>query len=443
MIGWLQPAAFWGLMLLALPLGIHLLRRDHAYTVPFPSIRFVPGSRTAAVRLRPPSDVLLLAIRTGIVSAAVVAAAQPLLLTASRRAAWDGRIARAIVIDTSASMQPGLPKARLAADAEAARESQPPDLAFRVEDEDLAEALRRALAWLDRAPPARREVIVISDFQRGTFTRAMADDVPSHVGLRFIPIDPGVRDGAFQTLRMLSTPGAVGRELHVRLTADSTLVSLVPAVAGGLLRALRIEGADTAERDRLIATLAAAGTPAPREERPVVLRFGARTSGEPAAGLARALERWMLDAVLHLELDPELSGLARQGVGGIPDAEPWTVLLRDRSGRPVVRAAAQDRSLVVDVASPAESYFAAAVARATLIAAAGSAVGLEDEVARVRPEELSSWTRAPGPVPGDAWRRSDESDARWFWCVGVLLLLGEQWLRARPGRAEEGARAAA
>ena len=55
MIAWLQPAALIGLLALAGPILIHLLRRQRAPRVLFPSLRFVRPTRTAAVRLRVPS----------------------------------------------------------------------------------------------------------------------------------------------------------------------------------------------------------------------------------------------------------------------------------------------------------------------------------------------------------------------------------------------------
>ena len=56
MIHWLNPAALAGLALLALPILIHLLRTRQAERIPFPSLRFVLPSETAAVRLRLPAD---------------------------------------------------------------------------------------------------------------------------------------------------------------------------------------------------------------------------------------------------------------------------------------------------------------------------------------------------------------------------------------------------
>jgi len=63
MIHWLNPSALAGLALLGLPILIHLLRTRQAERIPFPSLRFVVPSETAAVRLRLPADWLLLLVR--------------------------------------------------------------------------------------------------------------------------------------------------------------------------------------------------------------------------------------------------------------------------------------------------------------------------------------------------------------------------------------------
>ena len=86
------------------PVVVHLLRRQRARRVLFPTLQFLVSTRAAAARLRTPSDLPLLALRVAIVAAAAIAAAQPFLVTGWRRAAWEQRVARALVIDTSESM---------------------------------------------------------------------------------------------------------------------------------------------------------------------------------------------------------------------------------------------------------------------------------------------------------------------------------------------------
>ncbi|MCA1652019.1 MAG: BatA domain-containing protein [Acidobacteria bacterium] len=75
MISWLYPAAWMRLAALAGPIVVHLLRRQRAARLAFPSLRFVPASRTAAIRLRLPTEPLLLAVRVAIVALRLLAIA--------------------------------------------------------------------------------------------------------------------------------------------------------------------------------------------------------------------------------------------------------------------------------------------------------------------------------------------------------------------------------
>src|SRR4029079_1864823 len=114
----------------------------------------------ASGRRRSP-DSGLLALRLAIVAVAALAAAQPLLMTPWRVRAWDARILRAVVIDSSQSV-PAAPASAAARDQE-----QSAFAAARFDGPRLPVAIADAVAWLDAAPPGRREVVLISDFQRG------------------------------------------------------------------------------------------------------------------------------------------------------------------------------------------------------------------------------------------------------------------------------------
>ena len=204
MIGWQNPAALWALPLAAVPVIIHLLRTHHARRVAFPSIRFVPSSRTAAVRMRLPSDVLLMLLRVGIVALAIGAAAGPILLTDARIQAWDARTARAVVVDVSDSMRApdgsGQAPERVAAEAaQAELDSAASSRRFEVRRRnEMDEALTRASRWLQASPPARREIVVISDFHHGVWQPADAASVPDGVGLRLIPVGRPRRRGGLR-----------------------------------------------------------------------------------------------------------------------------------------------------------------------------------------------------------------------------------------------------
>src|SRR5687768_7886986 len=106
---WQNPWAWVGLLVLGVPVLIHLLGRRSARVQPFPTLRFLQTSSLLAIRRTRLSDRVLLAVRIGILAAAVAALAQPRLLTASRERNLGRALARAIVLDTSASMERATP----------------------------------------------------------------------------------------------------------------------------------------------------------------------------------------------------------------------------------------------------------------------------------------------------------------------------------------------
>ena len=439
MIGWLQPSAFWGLGLLALPVAIHLLRTRHARRVPFPTVRFVQPSSTASVRIRPPSDLRLLAVRLLIVAAAVAAAAQPLWLSPSRLAAWHARVARAVVIETNGGVGAAGPEARrVLAEAEAAGA-----LVHRIEQADLREGLRRARAWLDSAPPARREIVVVSAFRPGTLTPPTVAGIEPDIGLRFVPLDSDRRSADLDGIPLLAAPDGRARAQRIRIAADGTHVRLEEnAAAKTGSEGLRVHGERSqADARRVVAPLAAAGTPAPDPAQPIALVF----DGTPAPAAANpSFDRWMIATLAGIERDRELAALARETEAAtLEHSEAWTVLLADRSGRALVRAAALDGELLLAAAVPASSYFAAALARAALVSRYGPIERPEQEVLTIPRERLASWSRQPGPVDAQAWRRSDRSDARWLWAAALALLVAEAWLRAPARTRTEESHAAA
>ncbi len=232
MIGWLNPAALWALPLAAAPILIHLLRTHHATRVAFPSLRFVPPSRTAAVRLRLPSDVALMLVRVAIIALSIGALAGPIVLTAARTAAWNSRTARAVVVDASDSMR--VPDATGVAPASAAAEGATAELqsatyGVRIDARDLRQGIARASTWLAASPPARREVVVISDVQRGRHwevrgsnTLPMADGI----GLRFVPVGQRAETSRFEGARLLGAGDVASREQAIEVTADTTAVTL-------------------------------------------------------------------------------------------------------------------------------------------------------------------------------------------------------------------------
>ena len=443
MIAWLQPDALWGLALIAVPLLIHLLRTRRAPTVAFPTIRFVRPSPVAAIKVGAPSDLWLLLIRAAIIALAALALAQPLAVTQARLNAWNSRVARAIVIDRSESMDTRIGSGRTAREEAidvAPAESAGAAAAIRIETSDLGDGLRRAARWLEAAPPARREAVIVSDFQLAALDDADVRALPQGIGLRLVTVDGG--DSSAKQLAgawLLGAPGIDARNQTMRISPDGTEAT-VSAGASETQAGLRIL-AGTGEEGPLMRAVARAGAPAPSAHRPMVLRF----ANAPGAGnVATLRERWMIDSIAVLEANPEVVRLSRDVAAiRLQPSDAWTVLARDREGAPLVRAAALEHELVVDVAVPASSYFAAVVLQSALVARHGAVGNAEQEVLHIEGGRLAGWNRAPAPVNAEVWRYADKSDARWCW-LGVVALLGlEQFVRRRRSVLEQEHRAAA
>ena len=66
----LNPIALAAFAAIAAPIVVHLLLRRRATRLPFPSLRFIPPSNAAAVRLRSIADWPLLLVRIAIVGVA-------------------------------------------------------------------------------------------------------------------------------------------------------------------------------------------------------------------------------------------------------------------------------------------------------------------------------------------------------------------------------------
>ena len=383
-MAWLNPGALPLLALAALPVVIHLLLRRRATVVPFPTLRFIVPSDRSAVRFRRPSDVLLLAIRVAIVSCAALAVARPLLLTEGRRETWATRTIRAIVVDTSASVNVGR------ASETATAEQGDAVTTRRFDAARLSEGIARAAGWLSNAEPGLREIVVVSDFQQGALGAETLAAVPKEIGLRVVPVGNDTREDV-----TFEVPGAFyGGEAWARsVTAAqaSTRATFAPASAGGLTLT-----ADEQSRARVMGTIAAAGAVAPAAEQPIEIRFG--TSSESSPGATMPSEGWMRDTARRLFASPLPAGVA-------------------------VRASARDRTLVFDVATPADSLAAAQVTQAALDARFDRDELAEREPARLPGDLLAKWTRPPLPPGDDAWPRSRDSDGRWLW-LAVLALMG-------------------
>lgn len=224
---WLSPAVLLGTALVAIPIAIHLLARQHGRRLDYPSLRFVQPSALAALRRRTVQDAALLACRMAIIVAAVMALAGPVLQTPSRSSAHEARVARAVVV---------MPGTTPVAMPDAAGDAFVSQFFARAE---IGDAIADAIRWLDEQPPARRELLLAGAFPRGSVTAGELGAIPNSVGIRFMATaSPGTaRDVLVPVLRS-QAGGLVIEQRQVRLEDDETKVSagtLMP-VADGLVR---------------------------------------------------------------------------------------------------------------------------------------------------------------------------------------------------------------
>ena len=412
---WTAPWALAGVLLLAGPLVVHMLLRRNARRLVFPTTRFLPRTRASAVRLRRPSDLGLLILRAGIVLAAVCACAQPVLLASWRSARWNQRIARAVVVDTSRSVPARTETARLAEQERQAFASA----TFRTPD--VREGLRRAVDWLSHTPPARREIVIVSDFQRGTIDAESLGALPGAVGVRFIragapaasaplPTILGWRDRSWEP-RIALRGDAVDVTYAAGPPTDNperSSAATRSSVAGFVTT--REPAADAEAAAAALAGAGSFGTAASGDRRAVVAFAGAQSGGaeQPLS------TSWMLSAAL----DVQRSSLLREAAAGVTFAE-------------------QDGALVVHTDVRASSRSAPAVVRAVMLALRPTAIAdPELETATISDADLAAWRRTPGPVERGGAVVSDGVESRWLWAVALALLGVEAWVRRRGSSAQ-------
>ena len=436
---WLNPAALSALGLVAVPVLIHLLRTHHAERVAFPTLRFVHPSRSAAVRMRLPSDLLLLVTRIGIVTAAVCAVAQPLALTSRRLEDWNARIARVVIVDTGATQR----SSDAAAASTAAAEAEAASAAFslRFDSPDVPSSIPQAVSWLQAAPPARRELVVISDFAEGTMDAADVRALPDEVGFRTVQVGTSAAARRLTPVALLGSGALATTEQDTTLAGASTIVRL--RERDDVLAGLTLSGRAT---DALLRAVASSGAPAPVTRPPLSFYFADRQEQPPTSvrAIAAADPESVKRVVLRLLGHEGLQAAAREDRSTVPRGrETGTVIARDVAGSAVVRAGVEGDELVIEVAAPSTSYLAAATVRAGLEAVRGPLSRRDQEIVRIPQDRLASWIRSPGAVEQSAWRQAAASDARWLWAAVLILMAIEQWMRRSAARGTEAHVAAA
>lgn len=390
---WLNPWAWLGLIGVALPVLIHLLGRGHARVQKFPTLRFLDASRLMPTQRTRIHDVALLLVRLAIVAAAVAALAQPIWLTTGRKQSLDRGLARAIVLDTSASMRRATPSGQRAIDsamtlsralAAEARTS------VVVSTADPAHALSAAGHWVARQQ-RRGEIVVISDFQRGEIERSDFASLPATIGLSMhrVPVVDTTHGSNVLTWNDVAAIRP-DPELVVTLAADSDAAGLAAARAAANIERV----APPFDTTRAVAI--------------VYRRYGARD--KLAAGIAPIRAPWMGDLVARL----------------VPDSIPI-----ESFGQETIDG--RLRLVLFTSADPGS------LASARLIAAANQSLSAAPPPSELEPETfddatLLTWERTPTDAPQQLHPRDDNgpSDARWLWALALALLVVEMRLRRLP-----------
>ena len=408
---WLTPWAWVGLIGVALPALIHLLGRGHAVAKRFPSLRFIEPSRLLPTRRTRIHDPWLLAVRAAIIATAAAALAQPLLLTARRRASLDRGVARAVIVDTSWSARrpsaTGRPIADVALDS-ARYLVEAATAGVVVETSSPGEALQAASSWaLRQRRPS--EIVVLSDFQRGSIDSADVARVPRAIGLRFTRIAP--RDSASAAMDVIEnarTMRATVAESPGGRRYQWSAASAMPAPLGVTMLA------SPAEQDALDATRRAALT------HPVMLP---------------------LDSARHVALIfPGYMDRARLLAASLPPRAPWMVDALAAAGAispsVVAREGTLDgrSTLLLFTSEPPGSIGAARLAAAANDALSAAPSVDELETRTIDDAALRGWNRAAAPEAPSIQQRpadgSGPSDGRWLWVL-VLVLLGIEWVMRR------------
>src|SRR5262252_3941036 len=341
MVIWLNPAALFALAAVAAPILVHILVQRRAERFAFPTLRFLRPTRLAAIRRHVLDDPLLLAVRAAMIAAAVAAVAGPLVVTQARRDAWNRRVVRATVMTASTPVA-----ATGARPVNGARAFQASD--FR--GASIADGVRRAVDWLEHAPPARRELVIAAPLTIGSLSAADLAAVPPDVGIAFERTGPlpATRTLAYGPVR--SSAGTVDREVLLAGAATSVRdVSTGDRSSTSDTLPVEIAASEQA-RPFVDAAVAAVlsqrvwSPPPGRRARLIVADAAHAAANRPSVEVSASMEPWMADAIARLTRDENVREAAARLTGTTLDGRfsnaPWRTLARSSEGGPVVAAGA-------------------------------------------------------------------------------------------------------
>ncbi len=275
-LSFLAPLFAAALAAIAIPLLVHLVHRERKDAISFPSLMFLartPYQHSSRQRIR---DWLLFAARCLIIALLAAAFMRPVFARqASARAATTGGVEVVVLLDRSLSMRYGdrwrtaqeAVRKRVAAlsgddrltlvpfdlRASAVNDPTADPAALRAALDSLspsdagtrlapAVALARRALGLSRLP--RKEVMVISDFQRSSWD--LGDDVAMPPGTTIVPVDVAsgaVIDRSVRAVEMRRDPDKPDE----RVIVSARFINAGPAVKGAKV-SLEVNGRVASER---------------------------------------------------------------------------------------------------------------------------------------------------------------------------------------------------
>ena len=208
------------------------------------------------------------------------------------------------------------------------------------------QGMARASAWLAASPPARREIVVISDLQRGGLASSSTLSHGRWHRRAVLPVGRRAETSSFEGAGLLGAGDVAPREQTIEATADTTAVGLRSSVRGEA-PGLRLIGPPDAERSSH-ACCARSRSPARSRARPSNQSPSSWPVRHQRQHRRRFQPGWMLRTVLRLLNDPASSVSPRVTVqsSAVADPTPWITLASNPRGQ----AAGSSRGV------PAPSY---------------------------------------------------------------------------------------
>ncbi len=333
-----------------------------------------------------------------------------------------------------------------------------------VETSDVADGLRRAAAWLDDVPPARREIVCVSPLAIGAVTAADVAAVPRDVGLRFVQRGSPPETRAISSAAVLTgagnSTGPLDRRAEYPAAVQGRTTTLtgsrtsVADAARGLRITLPLDVVAPADAQPLVDAAVTAvlqqRTFTPAAGRTATLLIaGAPDEARVRASAAPIHTPWIGDAVARIARDADVASAAgevhaRATEVSLPHGT-WQPIASGADGEAIATAAqAGNRLLVVSAAPPAD-LLTPVLIRSILDALSSPTDLRAAEIVPIADSQLRAWERTPGPAQMPAAHGSTDDvsdDRRWMWAAALCLLGLEGWMRGRSDdtaadRAEE------